>query len=55
LRKVGRNWEDLITLRCADRRGNLKLQHKPVMTAEMRKLIGEIENILSNEELILNG
>jgi putative nucleotidyltransferase with HDIG domain len=62
LRDVGKEiWEDLIMLRCCDRKGNLAKQHLPVMTREIRSLWEKISNIIANndpifiEDLAING
>lgn len=51
---VGPQWRDLITLRMADRLGNLKKAHKPPITREMKSLIERAEKILADEQSVLN-
>jgi len=61
LQKAGPEWRDLITLRCADRRGNLAKKDKPMMTRYMKDLVSKAEAILSRhdalfrEDLAING
>lgn len=55
------DWRDLITIRMADRKGNLAKKHKPMITAEMRWLISKVEYMLTTEvplfkeDLAING
>lgn len=61
LQQVGPHWRDLITLRCADRRGNLAKKDRPMITAKMRELVNRAETILESgipifkEDLPVNG
>ncbi len=52
LSTVGRDWYDLITLRIADRKGNLKKQHLPEITKEMQVLIDRANNLI-NQNLVI--
>lgn len=55
------DWRDLITLRCADRQGNLAKKHKPMVTQKMRELMQKAQGILdrkeplSRKDLAING
>lgn len=61
LADVGPMWRDLITLRMADRKGNLKKADLPAITREMRELIARAEGIIDSgapifqEDLAING
>lgn len=55
------SWRDLITLRCADRKGNLAKAHKPMITKKMHELMQKVQAILDHKEplstkdLAING
>ncbi len=62
LQEVGKTeWRDLITLRMADRLGNLKKKDKPVVTAKMKELVDRVEAMIASgtpifkEDLAING
>ena len=62
LQAVGKDvWRDLITLRCADRKGNLKKAHLPMITKKMQELVDRAESILEagnpifKDDLAING
>lgn len=61
LNSVGKDvWRDLITLRCADRKGNLKKADLPMMTSHMLDLIARAERLIDTgpvfqEDLAING
>jgi tRNA nucleotidyltransferase (CCA-adding enzyme) len=62
LQDVGKEfWRDLITLRMADRGGNLKKAHKPMITLKMRELMERAQGIIDagnpifKEDLAING
>jgi len=61
LQKVGPYWEDLIILRCADRRGNKAKAYKPMITTKMRELIERVQVLIDSgtplfkEDLAING
>lgn len=62
LNTVGRDvWRDLITLRCADRKGNLKKADRPMITWKMRQLMQKAQDIIDSgvpvfkEDLAING
>lgn len=61
LQTVGPHWKDLITLRCADRKGNYAKRDKPMITSKMRELILKAEAIIESgvpifkEDLAING
>lgn len=61
LQEVGPEWRDLITLRMADRAGNLKKEGRPLVTQKMKELIARVEAMilakipLFKEDLALNG
>lgn len=62
LQTVGKDtWMDLITLRCADRKGNLKQANKPMITQKMRELMDRANDIINRgepmfkEDLAING
>jgi putative nucleotidyltransferase with HDIG domain len=55
LRDVGDDWRDLITLRCADRKGNMAKKNKPAVTKAMRELIERAEKIIETGEPIFDG
>jgi tRNA nucleotidyltransferase (CCA-adding enzyme) len=62
LQTVGKDvWEDLITLRAADRKGNLAKQGKDIVTSHMRQLMERARNIINSgvplfrEDLAING
>lgn len=62
LQDVGKDiWQDLITLRMADRKGNLKKAHKPMVTQKMKELIERAQAIIDagnpifKEDLAING
>lgn len=62
LQKVGKDvWEDLITLRCADRKGNITKQNHPMMTKEIWDLYNKAKEIINTkqplfrEDLAING
>lgn len=62
LQDVGKEtWRDLVTLRMADRKGNLKKAHKPMVTQKMKELIERAEAIIAagnpifKEDLAING
>jgi putative nucleotidyltransferase with HDIG domain len=48
LRDVGDSWKDLITLRAADRKGNMAKQHKSMITQKMRDLMTRAEAIIAS-------
>jgi len=53
LQDVGRDvWRDLITLRCADRKGNLAKRDKPMITRHMRDLINKAERIIEESQAL---
>jgi tRNA nucleotidyltransferase (CCA-adding enzyme) len=53
LQAVGKDiWRDLIILRCADRKGNLKRAHKAMITRPMQELIDRAENIIATKQPI---
>lgn len=45
-------WEDLILLRCADRKGNLAKQHKPMVTRHMQDLIRRVKKIIDENQAL---
>lgn len=61
LQQVGPEWKDLITLRAADRKGNMAKQHLPVITRKMRELMDRAQDIIDSgnplfkEDLAING
>jgi tRNA nucleotidyltransferase (CCA-adding enzyme) len=62
LQEVGKEeWRDLITLRMADRMGNLKKKDKPVVTQKMKELVDRVEGMIKagvpifKEDLAING
>lgn len=62
LQEVGKTeWRDLITLRMADRAGNLKKEGRPLITQKMKELISRVEGMIKagiplfKEDLALNG
>jgi tRNA nucleotidyltransferase (CCA-adding enzyme) len=62
LQTVGKDtWRDLVTLRCADRRGNMTKQDKPMITTKMFWLINTAEQIIAEglplfkEDLAIDG
>lgn len=62
LQAVGKGtWRDLVTLRCADRKGNLKKADRPMITQKMRELMERAQNIIDSgaaifkEDLAING
>jgi tRNA nucleotidyltransferase (CCA-adding enzyme) len=54
LRDVGNEWRDLLTLRAADRKGNMAKQNKPMITKSMRELIEKAENIIKSGDPIFD-
>lgn len=61
LQDVGPEWRDLITLRAADRKGNMAKQHLPMITRKMRELMDRAQGIIDSgaplfkEDLAING
>jgi poly(A) polymerase/tRNA nucleotidyltransferase (CCA-adding enzyme) len=62
LQEVGKDtWRDLITLRCADRKGNLKKADRPMITRKMRELMDKVDTIIKSgtpifkEDLAIDG
>ncbi len=62
LQEVGKEeWRDLITLRMADRAGNLKKSGKPLVTQKMKELVARVEGMINagvpifKEDLAVNG
>jgi len=55
LREVGESWEDLILLRCADRKGNLAKAGKAMITGAMRNLIEKATSMIAKGEPIFDG
>ena len=62
VQEVGKDvWRDLITLRCADRLGNLKKEGRPMITNKMRELMNKVEEMIASgvpifkEDLAING
>lgn len=62
LQEVGKTeWRDLITLRMADRAGNLKKEGKPLITQKMKELVSRVEGMIAagiplfKEDLAING
>jgi tRNA nucleotidyltransferase/poly(A) polymerase len=55
LREVGEEWYDLVTLRIADRRGNMAKQHKPAVTKKMRELIERVNQLIDSDDPIFDG
>lgn len=62
LQEVGKEeWRDLITLRMADRLGNLKKAGKPAVTQKMKELVSRVEGMIKagvpifKEDLAMNG
>ena len=62
LQDVGKTeWRDLITLRMADRLGNLKKAGRPAVTQKMRELVNRVEAMIASgtpifkEDLAING
>jgi tRNA nucleotidyltransferase (CCA-adding enzyme) len=55
LRNVGENWQDLITLRSADRQGNRLKKDKGIVTPQTLSLISRLEGILSKKAPIFDG
>lgn len=53
LQEVGKDtWRDLITLRCADRRGNFAKRDKPMMTRHMQNLVNKAERIIEESQAL---
>lgn len=51
LQKVGKDvWEDLITLRCADRKGNVTKIDHPMMTKEIWSLYRKAKEIIDTKQ-----
>jgi len=61
LSAVGPEWRDLITLRMADRLGNLKKRDRPAITQKMRELMTRAQGIIDGgapifkEDLAIDG
>ncbi len=61
LADVGPEWRDLITLRMADRAGNVTKKDKPLVTQKMKELIDRVEDMIKagiplfKEDLAING
>lgn len=62
LQSVGKDlWEDLITLRIIDRKGNLAKQNRPAVTRHIRLLRMRVQKMLDSgvpifkEDLAING
>lgn len=52
IQSVGKYWEHLFILRCADRRGNKKKGHLPGFTAEMQQLKQKVYQLISEERVV---
>jgi putative nucleotidyltransferase with HDIG domain len=51
IQKVGKNtWEDLFTLRCADRKGNVTKKHLPMLTNKMLDLYNKAKEIVDSKQ-----
>lgn len=55
LRDVGQEWKDLITLRTADRMGNLAKRGRSTVTKPMRELMERAQQIIDSGEPIFDG
>lgn len=61
LQDVGPEWRDLITVRAADRKGNMAKQHLPMITRKMKELMDRAQSLIDSgtplfkEDLAING